>query len=178
MRRRGDKEKRRQGDIDGVEWTAFGSKYQRRFALRAGFVLPVVLLAGLGLAQDNTKLGTPKPADVKADADKPLTAGQKYKNIQKLQNLPAAQLMLKMHEYNAALNVQCSFCHVVNAQHNAWDRDDNPMKAVARQMISVVSDLNAHQPSLNGQATCYMCHHGHPEPVTSIPATDEKKSNP
>ncbi len=154
------------------------SKYQRRIALRVGFVLPVVLLAGLVFAQDKTKPGPPKSAETKADADKPLTAGQKYKNIQKLQTLPAAQLIPKMHEYNAALNVQCSFCHVVNAQHNAWDRDDNPMKGVARQMISVVNDLNAHQPSLNGQATCYMCHHGHPEPVTSIPPIEEKKLNP
>ncbi len=133
--------------------------------------LPVIGLAALALAQDN------KPAP-KPDAPAKQTAAQKYKNIKVLKDLPADQLGPLMHQYNTALNVKCNFCHVVNAEHNAWDKDDVPMKAVARQMIGVVNDLNAHQKSLNGRATCYMCHQGHPEPVTSVPpptAPAEKK---
>lgn len=127
--------------------------------------LPVIGLSALAIAQDR------KP-DAKPDTSgaKP-TAAQKFKNIKVLKNLPADQLLPKMHEYNAALNVKCNFCHVVNAERNAWDKDDVPMKGVARQMIGVVNDLNAHQKSLNGRATCYMCHQGHPEPVTSTPET-------
>ena len=143
-----------------------------------GFVLPIAALAAFGYAQEKTKpvsAAPPAIEDAKTGADKSQTAGQKYKNIRILQTLPAADLLPKMREYNAALNVQCSFCHVVNAKHDAWNKDDNPMKGVARQMIGVVNGLNAHQPSLNGQATCYMCHHGHPEPVTSIPLPEERK---
>ena len=132
--------------------------------------LPILGLGALAVAQD--KKPEPKP-----DAPVKQTAAQKYKNIKVLKDLPADQLGPLMHQYNTALSVNCSFCHVVNAEHNAWDKDDVPMKAVARQMIGVVNDLNAHQKSLNGRATCYMCHQGHPEPVTSVPppAPTEKK---
>lgn len=134
-------------------------------------VLPVLALGALAVAQD-------KKPDAKPDTPpSKQTAAQKYKNIKVLKNLPADQLGPLMHQYNTALNVTCDFCHVTNTEHNAWDKDDKPMKAVARQMIGVVNDLNAHQKSLNGRATCYMCHQGHPEPVTSIPppAPAEKK---
>ena len=133
--------------------------------------LPALGLGALAVAQDKKPDSKPETPPTKE------TAAQKFKNIKVLKNLPADQLIPKMHEYNTALNVKCNFCHVVNAEHNAWDKDDVPMKAVARQMIGVVNDLNAHQKSLNGRATCYMCHQGHPEPITSTPETaqTEKK---
>jgi hypothetical protein len=105
---------------------------------------------------------------------KPPTAREKFKNIQVLKNLPADQLLPLMHTVSASLGVHCDFCHVVNADHTGFDLDTKPTKRTARKMIIMVQDINAHQPILNKQATCYMCHHGHPEPQTQVPPETPK----
>jgi hypothetical protein len=100
----------------------------------------------------------------------PMTAKQKYKNIKVLKDLPADKLIPVMHEYNTALGVGCNFCHVINADHSGFDKDDKPMKLKARTMIVLVKDLNRKYKTIDQRATCAMCHHGHAEPETSIAA--------
>lgn len=126
----------------------------RRLAFLGALLLPAVLLGAMSLAQSDQK---------------PETSGKKYKNIKVLKNLPADQLIPMMHEFNRSLDVKCDFCHVVNAERNAWDKDDKPEKQKAREMILITNDLNEHHKAIDKQATCYMCHHGHPEPETKAP---------
>ncbi len=138
-------------------------------ALRLGALLglvvaPVSLLCVIAFAQD-----AKKPA-------KPETAGKKFKNIKVLKDLPADQLIPMMHKFNEALGVKCDACHVINADHTGWDKDDKELKVTARTMILLVTDLNKHQKSLKGKATCFLCHHGNQEPQTRpAPPEQEKK---
>ena len=96
------------------------------------------------------------------------TAKDKYKNIKVLKELPADQLIPYMHAYNTALGVKCDFCHVVNADHSGFEKDDKPMKNKAREMIVLVKDLNGKYKTIDKKATCAMCHHGHAEPETKM----------
>jgi hypothetical protein len=98
------------------------------------------------------------------------TAEQKYKNIQALKGLPAAQLPALMHLFNASLGVRCDHCHVRNANNEMeWDKDDKPDKKTARKMIQMTLDLNKASFSGRPEVTCYTCHQGHDHPI-SIPA--------
>jgi hypothetical protein len=88
------------------------------------------------------------------------TAEQVYKSIQVLNGTPADQLSQSMHLIKGALGMDCEECHV----DGAFDKDDKPLKFVARQMMQMVADLN--KKSFGGQqvVTCYTCHHGSRQP--------------
>jgi hypothetical protein len=130
-----------------------------RIVLAVGVLAPVALFGVLSLAQERHGAGK-----------KPPTAKEKFKNIQVLKDLPADQLIPTMHAFNNSLGVNCEFCHVRTADHGGWEKDDKPPKAMARKMILMVRDLNAHQKILDNKTTCFMCHHGHPEPEIHAPA--------
>jgi hypothetical protein len=78
-----------------------------------------------------------------------------------------------MAKYVAALGVgqsgSCNFCHA--AAPAGKDSDDNPKKAVARMMITMVKDINAKIVAGTGETkefvTCYTCHRGKTEPDTA-----------
>ncbi len=115
-------------------------------------VIPTLLLGALCLAQNEKKPG------------KVETSGKKFKNIKVLKDLPADQLVPLMHKINDSLGVKCDACHVINADHSGWDKDDKPMKNVAREMIVMTMNLNKKEKSVHGKVTCFTCHRGHPEP--------------
>lgn len=124
----------------------------RRFrtaGLIGGIMVPAVMLAAFCFAQGEHKAET---------------SGHKFKNITVLKDLPADQLIPTMHKFNDALGVKCDFCHIVNADHSGFDLDDKPAKKTARKMIIMVRDITKSQKVLGGNATCFMCHHGAPEP--------------
>lgn len=143
---------------------------------RLALLLPLTLL---GIMSLSALVGAQQagPKEGKAPSRREETAGQKYKNVKVLRDLPAKQLIPMMHTFNKELSVTCEFCHVVNAEHNAWDKDDNPNKEVSRDMIRIVQDLNAPKSATGGtrsyhlktKANCFLCHHGHPEAITTTP---------
>jgi photosynthetic reaction center cytochrome c subunit len=73
-----------------------------------------------------------------------------------------------MRTYVAALGVGqsggCNFCHVQDRSS-----DENPKKAIARKMITMVKDINSKFPAAEGKVyvTCYTCHRGKTEPETA-----------
>ena len=69
-----------------------------------------------------------------------------------------------MHEWNTALDVKCDFCHTIGADHSGFDKDDKPMKNVARSMVNMLEDMKKRERPLRAKGTCFMCHHGHAEP--------------
>jgi|SRR5579871_2823019 len=141
-----------------MKWT--DSLRARRGLLIGALAVPAVLLGALSLAQES------KP---KAE-----TAGKKFKNIKVLKDLPADKLIPVMHEFNRSLGVECTFCHIVNADHTGFEKDDKPPKEMARKMILMANDINKHQKILEGHLTCYMCHHGHPEPEAHAPSEESR----
>ncbi len=96
----------------------------------------------------------PLPASSKEER-----AEQKYKNIQLLKGIPAERLMSVMFAFKSSLNVDCDFCHI----KDAFEKDDKPMKQVARKMIRRMNEINGD--GAGGRVTCYTCHRGQKTPV-------------
>lgn len=100
------------------------------------------------------------PALAQEPAAAPKTAGEVYKNIQVLKDLPAPQLMEVMHSFSHSLGVRCSFCHV----EGAFDQDDKPQKQTARKMIAMAMGINKDNFGGERRVTCWTCHRGATEP--------------
>src|SRR6185437_2741346 len=91
-------------------------------------------------------------------------AEQQFKNIQTLKGLPADQVVPAMHMIEGDLGVTCGFCHIVDQ----WDKDDVPQKQTARKMMTMMFDLNKSNFEGKQMVTCYTCHRGSPNPVSTL----------
>ncbi len=113
----------------------------------------------------------------KATSQKP--AGQKlaeeqFKNIQALKGIPADQLIPAMQFISASLGVECEFCHV----HEKMDSDDKKPKKIARQMITMMLDIDKANFEGRLDVTCYTCHRGAAMPVSIAAIKDEEMAGP
>ena len=124
--------------------------------------LVTVFLFLLGGAFVLTRPGRTQPQQVK-------TAGEAFKNIQVLKDMPADQLGKVMNIMSASLGVSCSGCHVSN--EGDFEKDDNHHKIVARKMIAMTFDLNRRYFDGRTEVSCNTCHRGSEHPV-SVPALD------
>ena len=107
------------------------------------------------------------------------TAREVYKNIKVFpKDLPADQVIPIMRKINDSLGVKCDFCHVVETdaqgKHVGWEKDDKKMKQVARDMIVMTGKMRG-QKYLKDKASCFMCHHGKPEPETNAPEPPQRR---
>jgi Photosynthetic reaction centre cytochrome C subunit len=82
-----------------------------------------------------------------------------------LKLLDAAELMPTMHAFRIALGEKCDFCHVAGD----FASDDKPTKEIARKMILLARDINSKFPDGKTHVTCYTCHRGAEEPLTTPP---------
>ena len=89
---------------------------------------------------------------------------QAFKNL-KVLKVPPADIRATMQSFRAGLGVQCEFCHV----KGDFASDENPKKDIARKMIVLAQDVNAKFPDGKEHVTCYTCHRGAQEPLTSPP---------
>ena len=78
------------------------------------------------------------------DPDKP--AGEAFKNVQLLKEVPAGQFFGIMQSISASLGVKCQFCHVDEGNFAADDKEE---KKTARAMITMVHGIN--QQFFNGK---------------------------
>src|SRR3984957_11658630 len=90
----------------------------------------------------------------------PQTAEQKYKNIQVLKGIPADQLVPSMQFMAASLGVECEFCHVKEDRGS----DAKKPKVTARKMMMKINGDNFKGERL---VTCYSCHRGTVNPVST-----------
>jgi photosynthetic reaction center cytochrome c subunit len=108
--------------------------------------------------------GQDAPKKKQMDPNKP--AGEAFKNVQLLKDLPTGQFLQAMRSFNAALGVECGFCHVDG------DRaaDTKHEKLMARKMITMTHEIN--EKNFNGkmEVKCYTCHKGAEHPVSEAPA--------
>ncbi len=77
-----------------------------------------------------------------------------------------------MQSFAKALGVQCTYCHV----QGDFASDDNQKKAIARNMIAMVRQIDASFPSSAGvfpagyhEVDCSTCHRGSVKPETKAP---------
>jgi len=88
------------------------------------------------------------------------TAGEYYKNVQILKDMPAPNLMAVMKYFCGALYVRCEHCHVVGE----WSRDDKPEKKAARQMLNMTGAIQGQYFPTTQGPTCWTCHRGNAKP--------------
>ena len=101
-----------------------------------------------------------------AQAAKPKTAGEAFKNVQVLKDLPEGQFWATMSFFADSLGVNCERCHA-----DPYDQDRKPEKIKARQMIRMVRDMNERYFASEQKVTCNTCHRGTTLPVRQ-PALD------
>ena len=98
------------------------------------------------------------------------TAGQKFKNIRVLNEMPAEQLGKVMNIMTASLGRDCKMCHVSNGSD--FEKDDNEHKQVAREMFKMTAEINRVHFKGEQVVSCNTCHNGRPVPaaVPNLPA--------
>jgi hypothetical protein len=103
------------------------------------------------------------PKKSKMDPNKP--AGEQFKNVQILKEVPSGQFIGYMRAFNASLGVECTFCH-------AQDRssDEKEEKLMARKMLTMTHDINEKFFAGKMEVRCFTCHKGASHPVSEAPA--------
>jgi photosynthetic reaction center cytochrome c subunit len=101
------------------------------------------------------------------------TAGEVYKNIKILKDVPADQLIPTMQFISASLGVECDFCHV----RGAFDKDEKKPKEVARKMVTMMAEINKDNFEGHREVTCNNCHHGSEHPA-AVPWISEEGVQP
>ena len=77
-----------------------------------------------------------------------------YKDIKVMQGTPADQLIATMQFFEASLGVTCEHCHLATRETST------PMKEMARQMMTMVTNLNRANFSGRRVVSCWSCHRG------------------
>jgi photosynthetic reaction center cytochrome c subunit len=133
----------------------------------------VACLVGVALAS-----GQAPPGSAATPAEKPQMAEDVFKNVQVLKGIPVDEFMGTMGFFSAALNLNCTDCHVEGALTD-WNKyaDDTPLKKTARTMVLMVKTIN--QANFRGQraVTCYTCHRGSNRPKVD-PSLAEQYGSP
>lgn len=120
-------------------------------------ILTIILFLGLTRMSDQTLAFAQQPNP------QPRTAGNVFKNIKVLRDMPASQLQSTMSFIAASLGVDCSHCHLPPAM----EKDDKATKQTARRMILMMNEINKNF----GEKTvvnCATCHRGQTKP-SAIP---------
>ena len=106
------------------------------------------------------------------------TAGQKFKNIKVLNDMPADQLGKVMNLMSASLGVNCNFCHV----GEDFAKDGKEEKEAAREMVKMTFGLNKNFFDNRPEISCNTCHQGHTHPQSAInfnaPKLEERPKQP
>jgi hypothetical protein len=89
------------------------------------------------------------------------TAGERFKNVKVLKDIPASQFLDAMGTFTMSLGKNCEFCHV----QGKMDVDDKKEKATARKMIEMTHQINHQNFEGKAEVRCYTCHKGQPEPL-------------
>ncbi len=67
-----------------------------------------------------------------------------------------------------SLGVNCGFCHVEDRS-----KDDLMTKQTARKMITMMMEINKNNFDARQEVTCYTCHKGTNDPVSTLQYSDE-----
>ncbi len=97
------------------------------------------------------------------------TAGQKFKNIKVLNDMPADQMGKVMNLMSAGLGVNCSFCHI----GNDFEKDGKEEKETAREMLRMTFEINKNYFGSEAEVSCATCHNGraHPQSAPNLNVT-------
>ena len=97
-------------------------------------------------------------------ADERKSAGEKFKNVSVLSDMPAEEMGKVMNIISSSLGVNCNYCH----EGTNFAKEDVGRKQIGREMISMTLALNATAFEGKAQVTCNTCHRGKPRPTDAI----------
>jgi len=107
-----------------------------------------------------------------AAQDKPLLSEQVFKNVQVLKGIPVDDFLGTMGIMAAALQFDCSDCHVNAGTEKVDWAADTPRKQMARAMVTMVATINKNNFGGRQLVTCWTCHRNRDKPlVTPVMAT-------
>jgi len=92
-----------------------------------------------------------------------VTAGQKFKNIKVLNDMPAEQMGQVMNMMAASLGFNCAGCHA--AGDKDFNKDTNEHKIAARKMLEMTFALNKQFFEGKPEVSCNTCHNGRERPM-------------
>jgi len=148
-------------------------------------LLPAVCLAlaATALAQNPTPAaGTPPTGQGRPRGPRPAPT-----NLQVLpKDTTGDQVITIMHGYEAALGVECEYCHARNPEtkRNDFPSDANPVKDRARVMIKMTQTINTQylsqltNPKPENPVMCGTCHRGSAHPTVFVPKEEERAPRP
>ena len=96
---------------------------------------------------------------------KPLTAGEFFKNVKILTNLPVNEFMTTMGFFSASLGYSCENCHGADTGWGNYAADNQANKEMARRMILMMTAINKTYFGGKQVLTCYTCHRGGDQPT-------------
>ena len=106
---------------------------------------------------------------IKGQENKP--AGEVFKNVQLLKNIPAGRFLRIMDAgYARSLGVGCDHCHV----EDRWEADEKRPKLAAREMIVMTKKINddlvmmEHIDNSEPAVNCTTCHRGYVKPALQM----------
>jgi photosynthetic reaction center cytochrome c subunit len=95
----------------------------------------------------------------------PLTAGQFFKNVTVLSNLPVNEFMTTMGFFSASLGYSCENCHGGDTGWENYAAENREKKQTARRMILMMTAINKTYFGGRQVLTCYSCHRGGDQPT-------------
>ena len=117
-------------------------------------------------------IGAASGAAQKASQEKPLLAEEAFKNVQVLKGIPVDDFLATMGIMAAALQFDCSDCHVGAGTDKVDWAADTPRKRTARRMVTMVATINKDNFGGRQLVTCWTCHRNRDKPlVTPVMAT-------
>src|ERR1700682_3129920 len=126
----------------------------RRLPTPAKFI--VVRLLGVGL-----------PVAQPAAQEKPLLAEQVFKNIQALKGISVDDFLQTVGIMAAALQFDCSDCHLGAGTSEVNWAADTPRKVMARRMVNMVATINKTNFQGRQMVTCWTCHRNRDKPLVT-----------
>jgi photosynthetic reaction center cytochrome c subunit len=102
-----------------------------------------------------------------ASQEKPVLAEQVFKNIQVLRGIPVDDFLGTMGIMAAALQFDCSDCHVGAGTDKVDWAADTPRKRMARSMVNMVATINKTNFGGRQMVTCWTCHRNRDKPLVT-----------
>lgn len=121
--------------------------------------------------------GARKPATLGPPKGGPLLAGQAFKNVQVLGNVPVDDFLPLMGLMTAAVGGDCSTCHESAGTDKVLWEAETALKRTARRMSAMVIALNRDNFRGRTVVTCWTCHRGRSVPVQT-PTLDQVYGEP
>jgi photosynthetic reaction center cytochrome c subunit len=124
------------------------------------------ILAAMGIAVA-ALIGVRLMPGQAAAQDKPVLAEDVFKNVQALRGITVDDFLQTMGIMAAALQFDCSDCHVGAGTDKVDWAADTPRKRMARNMVNMVAAINKNNFGGRQMVTCWTCHRNRDKPLTT-----------